>query len=76
MFYFTAGEWNKLRMEVDVADGSYTVTYFVNDVQKYKETFNSAFASAEYFVFRLCNYEYQEHQIDNFVATVISPAAE
>ena len=63
-------------MEVDVADGSYTVTYFVNDVQKYKETFNSAFGSADYFVLYMNNYEYQEHQIDNFVATVISPAAE
>lgn len=76
VFYFTAGEWNKLRIEVVTGESSYTVTYFVNGTQKYTETFNSSLTSVESFVFYLGNYAYQEHAIDNFVATVIAPASE
>lgn len=76
VFYFTAGEWNKLRIEVVTGESSYTVTYFVNGTQKYTETFNSSLTSVESFVFYLGNYAYQEHAIDNFVATIIAPAAE
>jgi hypothetical protein len=76
VFYFTAGQWNKLRIEVVTAENSYTVTYFVDNVQKYTETFNTALTSVDCFAFTMANYEYQEHHIDNFVATVIPPVAE